>query len=586
MSRAKSQPLPADIYSRITERTSLDDMSRAKQICCQRGSQLSDTVAAATKLRSQSVTPQSSRGSFPATYCRKRRAIEDRTARRGVDAIISTDSDKYSNITTTWDSTERLATDQFSSSTDLVLEPSIPRSFELSKFSTISRQQLESTKRLHRRAIKQGMTSSPTSSVTRIRAGNCGWHWFSMAVMLVLLCLNGVSAMWWSPGSDSKLIDTRRLCQWARRNGGEAARMCRKESNTINEIRHGIDRGLRSCSEDLRHDRWNCSQAKKVYFGNVMRKDLRETAYVQALTAAAVTYQITLACTKGRLNCGCSEIARQQRRSILLMEAEKRRRTVDVDSLDELVEEFEWGACGDNIEFGSLKAMEFMDIQRRKVEAAKGNITEAVYVHNFEAGQMTIVDNMRNKCQCHGLSGSCTLWTCWPIMPRFVEVRQRIRHKYDYAIRVQASADGTSLVPRMRSRPRFPRHSLATNRIQGFGFNQARHRATNKLVRGNRVRTVERKRRAARVIRPNDLIFLQSSPRFCAPNKSKGSLGTLGRRCDPTLTGLGSCSYLCCGRGYREEVHTFTEKCNCQFVYCCELKCDDCVRHEKRYYCL
>lgn len=69
-------------------------------------------------------------------------------------------------------------------------------------------------------------------------------------------------------------------------------------------------------------------------------------------------------------------------------EAQKRRKTVSDEKLDELVEEFEWGGCGDNVGFGRRKAAQFMDINRRRAEASGGNITEAVYVHNFEAGQL------------------------------------------------------------------------------------------------------------------------------------------------------------------------------------------------------
>jgi len=46
--------------------------------------------------------------------------------------------------------------------------------------------------------------------------------------------------------------------------------------------------------------------------------DIAETAFVQALTAAGITHEVTMACTRGkRLDCGCSVAARQKRRELL-----------------------------------------------------------------------------------------------------------------------------------------------------------------------------------------------------------------------------------------------------------------------------
>lgn len=43
---------------------------------------------------------------------------------------------------------------------------------------------------------------------------------------------------------------------------------------------------------------------------------------------------------------------------------------------------------------------------------------------------------MRVECKCHGLSGSCTLRTCWWRMPAFREVGDRLRDRFEGAAKV------------------------------------------------------------------------------------------------------------------------------------------------------
>lgn len=43
---------------------------------------------------------------------------------------------------------------------------------------------------------------------------------------------------------------------------------------------------------------------------------------------------------------------------------------------------------------------------------------------------------MRTECKCHGLSGSCTLRTCWRKLPLFRDVAIRLKDKFDGAAKV------------------------------------------------------------------------------------------------------------------------------------------------------
>lgn len=53
---------------------------------------------------------------------------------------------------------------------------------------------------------------------------------------------------------------------------------------------------------------------------------------------------------------------------------------------------------------------------------------------------------MRQECKCHGMSGSCTVKTCWMRLPNFRLVGDNLKDRFDGASRVMVSnsAHGTS----------------------------------------------------------------------------------------------------------------------------------------------
>lgn len=50
---------------------------------------------------------------------------------------------------------------------------------------------------------------------------------------------------------------------------------------------------------------------------------------------------------------------------------------------------------------------------------------------------------MKLECKCHGVSGSCTLRTCWLAMSDFRKTGDYLRKKYNGAIEVTMNQDGT-----------------------------------------------------------------------------------------------------------------------------------------------
>ena len=142
-------------------------------------------------------------------------------------------------------------------------------------------------------------------------------------------------------------------------------------------------------------------------------------------------------------------------------------------------------------------------------------------------------------CKCHGVSGSCSLKTCWMHLSPFREVGNRLKQKYDQAAAVR-------LARRRRLEPVNQRFSPPTKM---------------------------------------DLVYLETSPDYCMRNDTTGAAGTAGRQCERGSAGTGGCELMCCGRGYDSFRATSTERCHCKFHWCCYVKCKQCSRTYDRFVC-
>ena len=145
----------------------------------------------------------------------------------------------------------------------------------------------------------------------------------------------------------------------------------------------------------------------------------------------------------------------------------------------------------------------------------------------------TVHRNPKIVCKCHGVSGSCSLRTCWQQLASFRETGDLLKEKYDSATEVKFNRQGTKLVQMDKK--------------------------YNKPTK-------------------DDLIYLSESPDYCSPDPATGSFGTSGRQCDKNSEGMGGCTLMCCGRGYNTYKTTITERCHCKFHWCCTVKCKTCER--------
>ncbi|MGH0158134.1 UNVERIFIED_CONTAM: hypothetical protein FKN15_035099 [Acipenser sinensis] len=145
-----------------------------------------------------------------------------------------------------------------------------------------------------------------------------------------------------------------------------------------------------------------------------------EAAFVYAISSAGVVYSLTRACSQGELeSCSCDPKKKGSSR----------------DSKGT----FDWGGCSDNIDYGIQFAQAFVDARERKERDARALMN----LHNNRAGRKAVKRFLKLECKCHGVSGSCTVRTCWLAMADFRKTGDYLRRKYNGAIQVVMNQYGT-----------------------------------------------------------------------------------------------------------------------------------------------
>ncbi|GBP92094.1 Protein Wnt-1 [Eumeta japonica] len=176
---------------------------------------------------------------------------------------------------------------------------------------------------------------------------------------------------------------------------------------------------------------------------------------------------------------------------------------------------------------------------------------------------------MRQECKCHGMSGSCTVKTCWMRLPSFRSVGDALKDRFDGASRVTGHGHGAG------------------------GGGEPDSTATRNDASPRRAARLDRYRLQLKPHNPEhkapglkDLVYLEASPGFCERNPRLGIPGTHGRACNDTSIGVDGCDLMCCGRGYRTQTVFVVERCNCTFHWCCEVKCKLCRTEKVVHTCL
>ncbi|CAK1599950.1 unnamed protein product [Parnassius mnemosyne] len=167
---------------------------------------------------------------------------------------------------------------------------------------------------------------------------------------------------------------------------------------------------------------------------------------------------------------------------------------------------------------------------RTRLESLRPLIASANLM-NARFGRKVVSSGMRTKCTCHGVSGSCSVRTCWRALPALARVGAALAGE-------AARAGPLRAHPRRRARPR------------------ARLR------------------------------YVTPSPDYCEPEPAAGSPGTHGRKCNASAgAARGGCGRLCCGRGRRAVRSARLERCRCRYHWCCRVDCQLCRITTEEHYC-
>ncbi|XP_054314840.1 protein Wnt-9b isoform X1 [Pongo pygmaeus] len=241
--------------------------------------------------------------------------------------------------------------------------------------------------------------------------------------------------------------------------------LCRREPGLAETLRDAAHLGLLECQFQFRHERWNCSLEGRT---GLLKRGFKETAFLYAVSSAALTHTLARACSAGRMErCTCD------------------------DSLGlESRQAWQWGVCGDNLKYSTKFLSNFLGSKR-----GNKDLRARADAHNTHVGIKAVKSGLRTTCKCHGVSGSCAVRTCWKQLSPFRETGQVLKLRYDSAVKV----------------------SSATNEALGRLELWASARQGS-LTKGLAPRS-------------GDLVYMEDSPSFCRPSKySPGTAGRVCSR--------------------------------------------------------
>ncbi|TMW54918.1 hypothetical protein DOY81_000151 [Sarcophaga bullata] len=389
-------------------------------------------------------------------------------------------------------------------------------------------------------------------------------------------------------------------------------RLVRDNPGVLGALVKGANLAISECQHQFRNRRWNCSTRNflrgKNLFGKIVDRGCRETGFIYAITSAAVTHSIARACSEGSIESCTCDYSHQSRSP---------QANVQAGSVAG-VRDWEWGGCSDNIGFGFKFSREFVDTGERG-----RNLREKMNLHNNEAGRAHVQAEMRQECKCHGMSGSCTVKTCWMRLANFRVIGDNLKDRFDGASRVMMSnslrPSGSANAANAASPNAVgPTNGVLPNAASSNGYDDDRmlndehvlkhhpnmpspnslpnpNSASRNSVRG-RQRQGKKNNRYSFQLKPHnpdhkppgtkDIVYLEPSPPFCEKNLRLGIQGTHGRQCNDTSIGVDGCDLMCCGRGYRTQEVVVVERCACTFHWCCEVKCKLCRTKKTIHTCL
>ncbi|XP_015610334.1 protein Wnt-4 isoform X2 [Cephus cinctus] len=318
-----------------------------------------------------------------------------------------------------------------------------------------------------------------------------------MIVLLFLLLLNWIGGKY--GGLESTILSSVRNLV-ATRNGSCPKRLrnlCAREVNLTDVLEEAISLSLEHCQDHFRYTRWNCTINHRLF-----QIVSRETAMVTAFVAASLVQTLTRACGNERFSVCRKSLS---------------------ENFTYFDKQLVVHSQSDDLHFGRRMAHRILGLPRRKrkVNKTKRPLEDVLMAHNAQLG-LQVVAEFEDSCQCHGVSGSCSIKSCKRRLVQFEKPAKFLRERYPIAARVESLEESSK-------KKKMPRRRL---------------------------------------------VYAAASPNFCKL--------THGRECSGEM----NCSTLCCGRGFLTRDVRISKRCKCKmFPSCCNLKCETCFLTKTIYTC-
>ncbi|KAL9962793.1 hypothetical protein ACROYT_G031933 [Oculina patagonica] len=240
-------------------------------------------------------------------------------------------------------------------------------------------------------------------------------------------------------------------------------------------VEDGARRGFEECQKLFENSRrpWNCpvEMYKKlpIFSNKTFPYATRQTGFIHAISAAAITYEIAHQCTQNKIpGCGCPTPPK---------------------GFNGREVSWTWSGCGDNIRFGEKESKRFTD----RLENGNNSVG-AVNLHNNEVGREVVRTSANLNCKCYpSFHRTCAVRTCWMELAPFKDVVSKLMEKYDSSWEV----------------------AFLDNKLRALYSN------------GEFVPLSRFSRRDGK-----PLFYLDSVPLFCVRNDTLGYPGMLGHTCD------------------------------------------------------